>query len=104
MRAVLAAVGRLDSQNLHGFRIFVNFQCLVYRRGRNAFALELCVDDAGRVVEAIDRRSGEPSIWSLRDDPTASEVLVDRREVDRLLLKMGVPRRLIRDAHERGST
>ena len=91
MRSVLAEVGSLDSQDLRGFRIFANFDCLVYERGRDDFALELCVDDHGRVVEAIDRRDGTPEVWSLRDDPSKSEVVVDRLEVNRLLRRMNVP-------------
>ncbi len=103
MRRVVLAVGPLDSPDLAGFRYFRHFQCLAYRRPGHPLALELCVDPAGRVVEAIDRRGGELAIWSLRDDPTASNVRVDRSEVDRLLLRMGVPRHLIREAHEQGS-
>ena len=91
MRSVLALVGPLDSRDLRGFRIFANFQCLVYERGRNDFALEVCVDARGRVVEAIDRRDGTPEIWSVRDDPSSSEVFVDRAEVNRLLRRMNVP-------------
>lgn len=93
--AVLASVGRLDSPSLHGFRILVNFQCLVYERGRNEFALELCVDHDGRVVEAIDRLGGEPLVWSVRDDPTRSNVRVDRATVERLLRRMNVPQRYL---------
>ena len=91
MRLVLEEVGPLDSEDLRGFRIFANFHCLVYERGRNDFALELCVDSSGRVVEAIDRREGTAEVWSLRDDPTRSEVVVDRGEVNRLLRRMNVP-------------
>ena len=98
IRAVLAEVGSIDSDDLRGFRIFVNFQCLVYERGRNDFALELCVDDDGRVVEAIDRRDGTPEVWSLRDDRSRSEVRVDRREVNRLLRRMNVPDTYLPDA------
>ena len=85
MRSVLETVGPLDSPELRGFRILANFQCLVYERGRNDFALEVCVDPDGRVVEAIDRRDGTPEVWSLRDDPTRSDVRVDRAQVDELL-------------------
>ena len=95
MRMVLEEVGSLDSPNLRGFRIFVHFQCLVYERGRNDFALELCIDDAGRVVEAIDRRDGAPEIWSLRDDRTRSDVVVDRAAVNELLRTMNVPERYL---------
>jgi hypothetical protein len=96
MRAVLNEIGQLDSPDLRGFRIFVHFHCLVYRRGRNDFALELCVDRHGRVVEAIDRRDGTAEVWSLRDDPTQSELVVDRGEVDELLRRMNVPESFLR--------
>jgi hypothetical protein len=88
MRRTLAAVGALDSRTLSGYRLLPAFDCLVYRRGANPLALEVCVDRSGRVVETIDRRSGH-RISSLRFDPAASAVRVDRAEVDRLLRKMG---------------
>lgn len=81
-------IGPLDSPTLSGFRIFPAFDCLTYRRGANVFALELCVDHAGRVVEAIDRRQETRRVWSLRFHPSASTDRVDRTEVDRLLRKM----------------
>jgi hypothetical protein len=99
MRRVLAAVGPLDSPSLSAFRYLTSFQCLLYRRGANRVALELCFDVDGRLIEAIDRRSGDPEIWSLRDDRERSTVRVDRGEVDRLLIRMGVPRRLIDVLH-----
>ena len=83
-------IGPLDSKSLSGFRVFPAFDCLTYRRGSNVFALELCVDKAGRVVEAIDRRSFDRRIWSLRFDARTSTDRVDRHEVDHLLRKMGV--------------
>jgi hypothetical protein len=89
---IAATVGPLDDPTLTAYRYFEAFQCLAYRRGTVRLALELCVDWDGRVVEAIDRRSGSPTIWSLRDDPTRSTVRVDRCETDRLLIRMGVPR------------
>jgi hypothetical protein len=92
MRRVLAAVGPLDNPSLTAFRYFNTFQCLVYRRSGVRLALELCFDGEGRLIEAIDRRSGEPDIFSLRDDPTRSTIRVDRVEVDRLLERMGVPK------------
>lgn len=104
MARVLATVGSLDDPSLDAFRYLGSFQCLVYERNRNPFALELCVDPSGRVVEAIDRTGPEPRIWSLRDDPERSTVRVDRAEVDRLLRKMGVSQHLIEQAHLRGSS
>jgi hypothetical protein len=81
-------VGPLDSPSLSGFRVLPGFDCLTYRRGTNVFALELCFDHSGRVIEAIDRRSYDRRIWSLRFDPTASTVRVDPALVQRLLHKM----------------
>jgi hypothetical protein len=82
-------IGPLDSPTLSGFRVLPGFDCLTYRRGTNVFALELCIDRGGRVVEAIDRRTYDRRIWSLRFDPSASTDRVDRTEVERLLRKMG---------------
>ena len=92
MGRVLTIVGPLDNPSLTAFRYFNTFQCLVYRRSGIRLALEVCFDGDGRLIEAIDRRSGQPDIWSLRDDPTRSTIRVDRVEVDRLLERMGVPK------------
>jgi hypothetical protein len=88
-RIVERLIGPLDSSSLSGFRILPAFDCLTYRRGTNPLALELCVDHTGRVVEAIDRRSYDRRIWSLRFDPSRSSVRVSEPEVRRLLRKMG---------------
>ncbi len=89
MGRVLAAVGPLDQPSLDAFRYLFNFQCLLYKRGTNPFALELCTDAQGRLVETIDRRSGSPRIWSLRDDPIRATIRLDRVEFDRLLNRLG---------------
>lgn len=88
MDEVRRAVGPLDSPALTGYRLLPAFDCLVYGRTGNPFALELCVDPAGRVVEAIDRRRSRRVFYSLRADPAASSLRVSRDEVDRLLRKM----------------
>ncbi len=91
MRSVLDAVGALDDPRLDSFRAsLVPFDCLLYRRGSNRYALELCIDEDGRLVEALDRRRGF-HVWSLREEPSASTIRVDRAEVERLLRKLGVP-------------
>lgn len=87
-----ALVGPLDQRALSGYRVQPGFDCLVYRRGANRFALELCFDRAGRLVEAIDRRSTERHIYSLRSGGAASTIRVDRAEVDRLLRRMDAVR------------
>ncbi len=88
MKRVRVAIGPLESKSLDGYRMLPGFDCLVYRRGPNPYALELCVDSAGRVVQAIDRR-GARVYYSLQAEPTASTFRVDRARVDRLLRKMG---------------
>lgn len=89
----LALIGPLDSSTLSGYRVLPGFDCLVYRRGDNPFALEVCVDAKGRVVETTDRRRFDRRIDSLREDPPASTLRVDRVLVDRLLRRMNAPRR-----------
>ena len=93
MRKTLAAVGPLDNRTLTAYRINVDsqFDCLIYKRGLNRLALELCFDRTGRLVETIDRRSGQPKISSLREDPGASTIRVDWTEVVRLLKRLGAP-------------
>jgi hypothetical protein len=88
-----AEIHDLDAPSLDSYRYFsADVQCLLYRRGADPFALEVCIDEDGRVIEAIDRRTApKPRIWSLRDDPSRSSVRVDRARVNRLLREMGVP-------------
>lgn len=86
---VLRLVGPLDQRSLAGFRVLPQFDCLVYRRGAELLALELCVDRRGRLIEAIDRRGGARRYYDLESDPGAASIQLDRAEVDRLLRKMG---------------
>jgi hypothetical protein len=94
MRRVLAAIGPLDNPSLSMYRVHVGFgfDCLLYKRGTNRFALEVCFDNPGRVIETIDRRgAGDPKISSLREDPGASKLRIDRALADRLLKRLGAP-------------
>ncbi|MGH2933055.1 MAG: hypothetical protein ACRDL2_00870 [Gaiellaceae bacterium] len=88
MRRTLALVGPLGSRSLSGYRVLAGFDCLTYRRGENPFALEVCFDGAGRVVETIDRRTATRRISSLREDPTRSTIRIDLTEAHVLLRKM----------------
>ena len=86
---IRALVGPLDSPSVDRYRLLTDFSCLLYGRHGNAFALELCIDAQGRVVEAIDRRDRRhPRIFSIREDHSAATVRVDRAEVDRLIRRL----------------
>lgn len=93
MRNAFDAVGPLDNSSLDAYRIDIDFRfdCLLYRRGSNRSALELCFDRSGRLAETIDRRSGKPKYASLREHPEASTIRVDRAEVVELLQRLGAP-------------
>lgn len=82
-------IGPLDQKALFGFRVLPQFDCLVYQRGVDRLALELCIDAQGRVVQAVDRRGGARRYYDLHSDPGDASIRVDRAEVDRLLRKMG---------------
>jgi hypothetical protein len=93
IRGVLADIGPFDSPSLDAFRVNTgpNLDCLLYKRGTNPFALEFCWDTAGRVVEGYDRRGSSPKIWSVRDDPSASTIQIDRSRVEALLARLQKP-------------
>lgn len=97
MERIRALVGpRLDAPTLSNFRLEpeLGFDCLIYRVGTNEYGLELCIDKSGRLIEALDRRFGEPPrVGTLRYDHEASPIRVDRAEVDRLLKRLAVTRR-----------
>ncbi|MEA2406360.1 MAG: hypothetical protein QOE69_479 [Thermoleophilaceae bacterium] len=87
--AVRAAIGPLGSPMPERFRVFATFACLIYPRAGNPYALEICVDKDGRVIESYDRRGGETRIASVRERPAASTVRVDPGEVERILRRLG---------------
>jgi hypothetical protein len=89
MERIAQEVGPLDQPSLVGYRVLPEFDCLVYRRGAEQYAVELCFDASGRLVEAIDRRPRDSLFYSVRADPSASTIVVDRARIDRLLRKMG---------------
>ena len=88
MRRIEQLVGRLDSPFLSGYRMLPTMDCLTYRRGANPFAFELCFDSSGRLIEAIDRRTTDRHIASLRADPARSTIRFDPAEIGRLLKRM----------------
>jgi hypothetical protein len=93
IRTVLAAIGPFDQPSLDAYRQDIGpwLDCLIYKRGSNPYALEFCFDRAGRVIEGYDRRGSSPKIWSLREDPTASNILIDRPKLERLIERLKQP-------------
>lgn len=93
IRRVLAAIGPLDQPSLDAYRVGVGpaMDCLLYKRGSNPFALELCFDGAGRVIEAIDRTGSSPRISSVREDPSASTIRIDLARALALIARMKQP-------------
>jgi hypothetical protein len=88
MRRILGLIGPLDNPTLAGFRVLPAFDCLTYERGGNGLALEICVDSAGRVVQAIDRRTAHRRFWTLQFEPSASTDSASWSEVERLVRRM----------------
>jgi hypothetical protein len=70
------------------YRVSPGLYCLLYGVGARTFALELCSDPQGRLVEAADRRGALPKFYSVASEPsvaneTVSTTLV-KREIERL--------------------
>jgi hypothetical protein len=64
-------------KGLAAYRFASNYVCLLYRAGKNPFALEFCFDYQGRLVESIDRRNAtSPHFGSLRYEPSAAPVRI----------------------------
>jgi hypothetical protein len=75
----------LGGSNLSGYRPIDDLSCLLYRRGRNPSAFELCFDSGGRLVEAVDRRGTDIVIWSLRHDRELARHGADPKRVQALV-------------------
>jgi hypothetical protein len=87
--AVLVAIGRFERRHstdaaLDGidrvralvgasrpdaYRLTPTLACLLYGRNGHLFALELCYDLNGGLVEAIDRRGRESKFWDVTYEP-----------------------------------
>ena len=90
MREVAALVGPRWQTTAAAYRLTPAFDCLLYRVGRDPYALELCFDSKGRVVEAIDRRQRTaPRFWTLQYDPAASTFRFDPLQVAAALASVG---------------
>jgi hypothetical protein len=70
------------------YRLTPTLYCLLYRRGGNRFAYELCYDHSGGLVEAVDRRTASPSFWSVAYDPTRARDVVSTRALSDQLRRL----------------
>jgi hypothetical protein len=71
----------LRSRALYGYRLDQRFDCLAYSAPPGPYALELCFDPQGRLVETIDRRRAHPSIASLREQPSLATLRVPMHQL-----------------------
>ena len=92
IEAIRNEIGDLDRPQPAAFRDHGDFRCLAWRRNDVVYALELCFDRSGRVIEALDRRS-EPQLryGSLRAEPSAARTRIDPGTADRLLRYLEAP-------------
>jgi hypothetical protein len=92
MRSVLAAIGgNIASPSLSGYRSGPP-DCLAYHDKVMLLALQLCFDPEGRLVQAVDRRTGQPRYYSLEYEPSLSPIRFPRTRIDELL-RLAVSRR-----------
>ena len=82
---MLAAIGgRIDVTSLSGWR-YGPPNCLAYHDKIQLFAYQLCFDQQGRLVEAVDRRGPQPVYYSLEYEPSLSPIRFSPALVDQLL-------------------
>jgi hypothetical protein len=71
--------GEPSVSRLSAGRTAESFNCLIYAVGGTRLAVELCFDQRGRLVEAIDRRGPTTKFWLLRNDPARTPVQIPIR-------------------------
>jgi hypothetical protein len=89
MKHVLALVGPRWATTASAYRLAPVFDCLLYRVGPDPYALELCFDESGRIIQAFDRRGNGSKLWSLRYDPSESTLREDPKTVLRAFVAVG---------------
>ena len=90
--AVRQEVGAaIDQPSLRAYRADPGFLCLFYARGERYFALEVCYDPIGRLVETVDRRGPIAVYGSVAYRPEIAPVRVSTAEITRILRRHRVP-------------
>jgi len=70
------------------FRQSTGLSCLLYGGPQRVFALELCIDPSGRLVEAVDRRAPVSKFYSVTSEPSAARQRLDPGLVARLIAEL----------------
>lgn len=97
--AVRQEVGpRIDDTSLRAYRTDPGFLCLFYARGERYFALQVCYDSQGRLVETVDRRGATAIYGSVSYRPELAPVRVSTAEVARILRQHRVPEAVLQVA------
>lgn len=87
--AVYSLIGRdVAAPSLSGYRI-AELDCLFYDIGSRRYAVTLCFDRTGRLVESADRRLPEPQYSSIVQHPEFAPATVDRIRFRALLRRIG---------------
>jgi hypothetical protein len=92
---VASMVGPLGARMPTAYRL-ATYDCLLYSIGRDAYALELCFDRQGRLVEAIDRAHVDrpANVGTLRYDPGRVSIVVAPGRLLALFHRAGALRKL----------
>jgi len=70
------------------FRVSPDLYCLLYELRGRPFALELCADRYGRLVEAADRRGSVPVFYSVTSEPQVANERIDMHLVARAIARL----------------
>jgi hypothetical protein len=89
MKHILALVGPKWATTASAYRLTPFYDCLLYKVGPDPYALEVCFDASGRIVQTFDRRGGGSKLWSLRFDPSESTLREDPKTVLRAFVAVG---------------
>ena len=80
----------LDNPRLSAYRFDPGFACLIYRSGTNRFALRLCFDGRGRLVETADERSSPIIYGSVTYRPQLAPFQIAPETIISILRRHGV--------------
>ena len=90
--AVRAAVGPLAATRINAWRNDGRLVCLDYPSNGAPYALQLCFDRGGRLVEAVDRRGPQPVYWSVAYRPALARFTLGPQGFADIARRSGVPK------------